>query len=112
MCLVVFYSVARLFNNICTPGPGTAFCHVTLICLGVSMATVSLVAGSWQPGAANVEVSVLNDTTGPQLEVVQISPTAGDWQCVCMSAFGSNSLSVWDYSLSVFDSQGCQSACP
>ena len=64
----------------------TAFrCDVTLICLAVSMATVSLVAGVWQSNGTNVQVRVLNETTGPQLEIVQISPTAGDYRCVCLS---------------------------
>ena len=65
----------------------TAFrCDVTrLIYFGVSMATVSLVAGGWQSNGTNVQVRVLNETTGPQLEIVQISPTAGDYRCVCLS---------------------------
>ena len=65
----------------------TAFrCDVTrLIYFGVSMATVSLVAGGWQSNGTNVQVRVLNETTGPQLEIVQISPTAGDYQRVCLS---------------------------
>ena len=64
----------------------TAFsCDVALIYLGVSMATVSLVAGGWQSNGTNVQVRVLNETTGPQLEIVQISPTAGDYRCVCLS---------------------------
>ena len=64
----------------------TAFrCDVTLICLAVSMATVLLVAGGWQSNGTNVQVRVLNETTGPQLEIVQISPTAGYYQRVCLS---------------------------
>ena len=58
--------------------------HVTLICLAVSMATASLVAGGWQSNGTKVQVRVLNETTGPQLEIVQISPTAGDYQSVCL----------------------------
>ena len=57
---------------------GTAFwCQVTLIYLGVSMATLSLVAVGWQSNGTNVQVRVLNGTTGPQLEIVQLSPTEG-----------------------------------
>ena len=58
---------------------------MTLICLAVSMATVSLVAGGWQSNGTNVQVRVLNETTGPQLEIVQISPTAGNYQRVFLS---------------------------
>ena len=85
---------------------GTAFwCHVTLIYLGVSMATVSLVAGGWQSNGTNIQVRVLNETMGPQLEIVQLSRTAGDYQRVCMSIVESDVLSVLHSdSLSAFDS--------
>ena len=69
------------------------------------MATVSLVAGGWQSNGTNIQVRVLNETMGPQLEIVQLSPIAGDYQRVCMSIVESDVLSVLQSdSLSAFDS--------
>ena len=97
--------MTMLFSGTLTPShecaaaeTRTAFrCDVTLICLAVSMATVSLVAGVWQSNGTNVHVRVLNETTGPQLEIVQISPTAGDYQRVCLSLSLAFRLSVCIY---------------
>ena len=86
---VTCYSSVQHFSLSCecaATDTGTVFrCRLTLICFAVSMATVSLVAGVWQSNGTNVQVRVLNETTGPQLEIVQISPTAGDCQYVCAS---------------------------
>ena len=86
---VTCYSSVQHFSLSCecaATETGTVFrCRLTLICFAVSMATVSLVAGVWQSNGTNVQVRVLNETTGPQLEIVQISSTAGDYQCVCLS---------------------------
>ena len=86
---VTCYSSVQHFSLSCdcaATDTGTVFrCHVTLICFAVSMATVSLVSGVWQSNGTNIQVRVLNETTGPQLEIVQISPTAGDCQYVCPS---------------------------
>ena len=69
------------------------------------MATVSLVAGGWQSNGTNIQVRVLNETMGPQLEIVQLSRTAGDYQRVCMSIVESDVVSVLQSdSLSAFDS--------
>ena len=87
---VTCYSSVQHFSLSCecaATATGTVFrCHMTLICLAVSMATVSLVAGGWQSNGTNVQVRVLNETTGPQLEIIQISPTAGDYRCMCLSS--------------------------
>ena len=92
-CVCMDLGVTMLFSGTLPPSrecaaaeTRTAFrCDVTLICLAVSMATVWLVAGGWQSNGTNVQVRVLNETTGPQLEIVQISPTAGDYRCMCLS---------------------------
>ena len=83
---ILFSGTISPFHDCAAAETRTAFrCDVTLICLAVSMATVWLVAGGWQSNGTNVQVRVLNETTGPQLEIVQISPTAGDYRCMCLS---------------------------
>ena len=109
VCLVwPCYSVGQFFLSYecAATDTGTAFwCQVTLIYLGVSMATLSLVAVGWQSNGTNVQVRVLNGTTGPQLEIVQLSPTEGAWLSMCASVIEPGILSVLQIDcLAAFDS--------
>ena len=69
----------------CSPGTGTAFwCHLTLLCLGVSTSAVWLAAEGWQSDTVDVQHRVLEETTAPPLDIVQLSPTEGECQFICL----------------------------